>query len=119
MFIAENEFLYHVFREDVHLFIDKQVNNDTSAKLLAWFLSESNPKHLEEVKILIQNRFEGYKQGDASGQAYQRLVNICYAKGFTEEANQFIIWRYDKVTSYNAGDKIFSYLLLPNLEKLN
>ncbi len=118
-FIAENEFLYNEFREDVHLFIAQQVEKDTSAKLVAWFLNKSIPEHLKQVKSLIKDYFEGYDLSDASGQAYQRIIKICYAKGFTEEANQFIIWRYENVANYNAGDRIFSFLVYPNLDKLN
>lgn len=118
-FIAENDFLYKEFREDVHLFIDKHVQTDPGAKMVAWFLNDSITEHLKQIKILIQNHFEGYELGDASEPAYRRLINICYSKGSIDDANAFIIWRYENVTNYNSGDRVFSLLVFPNLERFN
>lgn len=112
-FLSENEFLYPEFREDVHLLIAKHIEKDISAKTVAWFLSESYLKHLEQVKQWIDDNFPF----DAKGFAYQRLIKIGYAKGYLKEVTEFIIWRYENAKNYNDGDKIFSYLVYPNLDK--
>lgn len=116
-FLSENEFLYPEFREDVHLLIAKHIEKDISAKTVAWFLSESYLKHLEQVKEWIDSSYEQMFPYDASGFAYQRLIKIGYTKGYVKEVTEFIIWRYSNSKNYNDADKVFSYLVHPNLDK--
>lgn len=116
-FLSENEFLYPEFREDVHLLIAKHIEKDISAKTVAWFLSESYLKHLEQVRQWIDDSYGQVFPFDASGFAYQRLIKIGFAKGYVKEVTEFIIWRYENAKNYNDGDKVFSYLVYPNLDK--
>lgn len=116
-FLSENEFLYQEFREDVHLLIAKHIEKDISAKTVAWFLSESYIKHLEQVKNWIQDNYGQVFPFDASGAAYQRLLKIGYTKGYVKEVTEFIIWRYSIAKNYNDADTIYSYLVHPNLDK--
>ncbi len=116
-FLSENEFLYQDFREDVHLLISKHIEKNISAKTVAWFLSESYPQHLEQVKLWINNNYQQIYPWDASGQAYQRLFQVGYTKGYTREVTEFIIWRYSVSKNYDDADTIFFYLVKPNLEK--
>lgn len=117
-FMSENEFLYNEFRQDVHLLISKHIETNPSAKTVAWFLNDSYIKHLDDIKVLISNNFNGAALYDASSFAYQRLINIGYAKGYKKEVSDFIGWRYSNSKSYSDADKTFEYILLPFLDKL-
>jgi hypothetical protein len=118
-FLSENEFLYAEFREDVHLLIGEQIKNDINAKTVAWFLSESYLKHLEQIKVLIGTSFNGQVPYDAEISAYQRLLKIGITKGCVNEVSEFIIWRYSISKNYNDADRTFTYILRPNLQYLN
>lgn len=118
-FLSENEFLYAEFREDVHLLIEEQIKNDINAKTVAWFLSESYLKHLEQIKVLIGTSFNGQAPYDAEISAYQRLLKIGITKGYVNEVSEFIIWRYSISKNYNDADRTFTYILRPNLQYLN
>jgi hypothetical protein len=118
-FLSENEFLYPDFREDVHLFITKQIKNDISAKTVAWFLSQNYLKHLEEIKNLISTNFNGQAPYDSEISAYQRLLNVGISKGYNNDVCEFVVWRYSSSTNYNDADKVFTYILQPNLQYLN
>lgn len=118
-FLAENEFLYKEFRVDIHLIISKHIETNTNGKTVAWFLADSYPVHLEQIKKLIEEGFEGMIPHDASSLAYQRLLNIGIAKGFINEVCEFIIWRYANSRSFNDADKVFIYILIPYITYLN
>jgi hypothetical protein len=116
LFLAANEFLYKEFRADVHMLVEQQTIKNPSAKVVAWFINDSFEKHIEEIKILIKNGFNTtLPPYDADITAYQRLINIGLTKGYKKEIADFIIWRYSISKSYDDGDKIFSYLISPNL----
>lgn len=118
-FFSENEFLIREFREDVLLLISKRTEKDPSAKTLAWFLSDNYAKHLLQVKSWVRSQFDGSDIGDALPQAYQRLIEIGFVKGYKEETIDFIVWRYENTHNFNDGDKVFSYLVSPNLNEFN
>jgi hypothetical protein len=119
-FLSENEFLYTEFREDVHLLIKEQIKKDINAKTVAWFLSESYLKHLEEIKSLISTNFNAQTSPfDADIYAYKRLLKIGITKGYVNEISEFIIWRYSTSKNYNDADRNFTYILSPNLQYLN
>lgn len=117
-FLSENEFLYFEFREDVHLLIAKHIEKDIHAKIVAWFLSESYLKHLEQIKRWSGENYVNILPYNFNGHAYQRLINIGYTKGYVKEVTEFIIWCYSNSNSYNNADIIYAYLVSPNLEKL-
>lgn len=117
IFLAINEFLYQEFRADVHMLIDQQTIKNPSAKIVAWFISGSFEKHIEEIKTLIKNSFNATDfPYDADISAYQRMIKIGKAKGYKKEIADFIIWRYGISKSYYDGDMIFSYLVNQNLD---
>lgn len=118
-FLSENEFLYSEFREDIHLLINKNVEIDNSAKTVAWFLSKSYLEHLVEIKELVGNNFKNVLPYDADATAYQRLIKIGIAKGFSKEVSDFVVWRYGSSKDFYDGDKVFSYILKPNLNLLD
>ena len=117
-FIAENEFLYSKFREDVHLLVSKHIEINPSGKTVSWFLSYSYTSHLETVKSLILNNFNNVHPYEATSNAYQRLIKIGYAKGYKNEVNDFIVWKYINSKSYTEADQTFEYVLLPFLDNL-
>lgn len=117
-FIAENEFLYEYFRQDLHLIVSKHVEKDISARTVAWFLNESFLKHLEIIKNLISGDFNDIEPYDPDAFAYQRLLKIGYSKGYVKEVSDFVVWRYSYSKSFNDADKIFNYILKPNLNYL-
>ena len=118
-FLSENEFLYNEFRDDVHLLIDKQIENDLSAKTVSWFINGDFLKHLDEVKTLISTNYNSTYPYDADMGAYQRLIKIGISHGFINEIVNFIIWRYSKAKNYNDADKVFTYVLHPYLNEFN
>lgn len=115
-FLSENEFLYGEFRDDIHLLISKNIDLDTNAKTVAWFLSENYTKHLDLIKQLVISGFNKVPPFDANGTAYKRVLSIGIAKGFTKEVCDFVLWRYASAKQYYDGDKAFTYILNPNLE---
>lgn len=115
-FLSENEFLYNEFKRAVHLQIEKLVKENTDAKTVAWFLEKDFETHLKNFKKLIKSNFEGYLSNDASSFAYQRIINIGLSKGYTKELTEFIIWRYSSAENFNDADKIFAYVISPNLK---
>lgn len=118
-FLSENEFLYPDFKEDVHLLIQKHIENNINAKTVAWFLSDSYNDHLDLIKELVKSEFDNTLPFDANGSAYQRLIKIGIIKGKTDNVIDFMIWRYGYSKNFNDADKIFSYVIKPNLNILN
>ncbi|AWH86335.1 hypothetical protein HYN59_15005 [Flavobacterium album] len=118
-FIAENEDLYSVFSEDVRLLLAQEAEKDPSAKTSAWFLSPNFLDHLATIKGKIDTQFDATFPYDASADAYNILIRIGVSKGYTKEITEFIIWRYITCRSYNEADKIFTYVLKPNLDRLD
>ncbi|NBB23427.1 hypothetical protein GVN20_29015 [Runella sp. CRIBMP] len=118
-FFSENEFLFQYFREDVHLLVSKQIVNNINAKTVAWFLSKSFVTHLEEIKELILTNFNRSNPPfDVDITVYERLINIGITKGHINEISEFVIWRYAKSKNYNDADKVFAFILEPNLKHL-
>ena len=114
-FLSENDFLYMDFRDDVHLLIKKQIETNLSARTVAWFITGDYLEHLDKIKNLISNDFNSTYPYDADMTAYQRLLKIGFTRGFINEVVDFVIWRYSKAKNYNDADKVFTYILLPNL----
>lgn len=116
VFLAQNEFLFNEFREDIHLLIRNTTNKDFSAKVAAWFLSKSYVDHLKNLrKIIDKNIYDNYPK-DATF-AYQKLIDVGFSKGYNKEVIEFIIWRHTRSTSYDEADRTFSYVVKPYLEK--
>lgn len=117
-FLAENEDLFSVFSEDVQLLLAKEAEIDPSSKTSAWFLSDNYLNHLAMIKAEIDTQFGGTFPFDASVDAYNILIRIGVAKGYTKEIADFIIWRYSICKSYNEADKVYTYVLKPNLDRI-
>lgn len=114
-FIAESHFLYKEFREDIHLLVNKHVETDNSAKLVAWFLSDSFLDHLDVAKSIIKKYYDnlGFKRPSAA--ASTRLISIGLAKGYIKEVCDYLVWRYSSAKNYHDADLVFSYEIEPNL----
>lgn len=114
-FIAESHFLYQEFREDIHLLVNKHVENNNSAKLVAWFLSDSYLEHLTVVKDLFGKYYDNVGGKRPTTAASARFISIGLSKGYINEVCDYLVWRYSSAKNYYDADLVFSYEIEPNL----
>jgi hypothetical protein len=118
-FISNNDFLYNSFREDVKQQVSKHVENSNDAKVVAWFLNDSFLGHIEILKKLIENDFNGVAPYYANSIVYKLIVQIGEAKGYSEQVFDFLVWIYVNAKNYNVADEIYAILITPNLSKMS
>lgn len=114
-FIAESHFLYQDFREDIHLLVNKHIETDNSAKLVAWFLSDTYLEHLNVAESIIKQYYlnSGYKRPSSAASA--RFIMIGLTKGYIKEVCDYLVWRYTSAKNYNDADLVFTYEVETNL----
>lgn len=118
-FLSENESFYILLREDIKLLINKRTEEDFSAKVVGWFLSENIQQHFEIIKQVGRTIPSLKFTTEASYLAYKRLLDIAIAKGYKNILVDYIIYRYTKSRNYYDADFVFDNILQPNLTHLN
>ncbi|WP_433763694.1 hypothetical protein [Flavobacterium ginsenosidimutans] len=119
-FITEHGELFAEFTEDFKLLFKSYVQSDPDEMVICWFIEGDFLKHLSKLKENITGNFGIVELWpvDADPNAYEKLQAIARAKGFNSEFAEFISWRYQVSRNYDEADRIFHYLIKPNIELL-
>lgn len=108
-FLAERDFLYSEMTDEVHLKVEKRIEESLEAKTVAWFLSTNFEEHLLKVKT-------NESEYSVSSSPILRLLKIGKTKGYLLEIIEYSIWKYSSSANYNDADNGFSYVLSPFLD---
>lgn len=108
-FLAERDFLYSELTDEVHLKVEKRIEENLEARTVAWFLCANFKEHL--MKVMTNE--SDYTMASSP---ILRLLKIGKTKGYLIEVIEYSIWKYSHSRGYNYADNVFSYVLAPFLD---
>lgn len=115
-FLAENDYLKNNISPLNITLLSEYTNQNTDAKIVAWFFSATYNDHLNEVMRILRLNSENVIRYHI---AVKRLLKIGEILGYTEHIQGFIIDMYDSSINYYQADRIFTNILFPNIKYLN
>lgn len=118
-FLSNFEYIYDLLKDDVKIMLEKHVKVEPNAKAVAWFLSESFPKHIELLKKITNEMHSDPINKRVNIKAFLRVLEIGRIKGFNKEVCEFIIWRYSSANNYYDADEVFEFYVRDNIESFS